>query len=93
MTLGVRKWNCWWSIIIEVRQQIWNWKAGTVTLFNPKVLAKIIVFGCGGGAKPNGIGFAGVAGAFHTRPIVLDWVGALDVAEALFVVLMPEVAK
>ena len=93
MTLGVRKWHCWWSIIIEVRQQVWNWKARAIALFNAEVLAKVTGFGCGGGAKPNRVGFVVVAGAFHRRPIVLDWVGALDVAEALFVVVMPEVAK
>ena len=87
MTLGVRKWHCWWSIIIEVRQQVLNWKARAVALFNAEVLARIIGFGCGDGAKPDGVGFAVVAGACHRRRIVLDWVGARwqsNEAEALF---------
>ena len=58
-----------------------------------EVVALRIDLGSGRGTVPDGIGFVVVLGALHGWPNVRGWVMVLDVAEALVVSMVPQMAK
>ena len=92
--MGLWKWDGGRSVVIE----LWNDGRGrtqrAVGLDNFEMMAGIICgLGGGGEAVPSGIGFQVLAGTLHRRTIMLIWVGVLNVAEALILILMAQVTE
>ena len=92
--MGLWKWDGGRSVVIELWDDGWSWKQWTVGLNNFEMMAGIIC-GLGGGdeAVPGRVGFQVLAGTLHRRTIMLIWVGVLNVAEALILILMAQVTE
>ena len=93
LDFGIRNQSGWWPLVVKLWKMVWSKKARTGALFDLEVVALGIDLGSGRGTVPDGIGFVMVLGSLHGWPNVLDWVMVLDVAEALVVCMVPQMAE
>ena len=93
LDLGMRDQSGWWSLVVELWKVVWSKKERNRALFDLEVVALRIDLGSGRGTVPDGIGCVVVLGVLHGWPNVLDRVVVVDVAEALVVAMVLQMAK